>query len=33
MKSEKISIGQNLKIIRKDLNLRQQDIAGNEVQI
>lgn len=31
MKSEKISIGQNLKIIRKDLNLRQQDIAGNEV--
>ncbi|MBZ2175318.1 hypothetical protein K8M07_08660 [Schnuerera sp. xch1] len=31
MKNEKISIGQNLKRIRKDLDLRQYQIAGNEV--
>lgn len=31
MNKKKISIGQNLKRIRKDLKLRQQDISGNEV--
>lgn len=31
MNEEKITLGENLKMIRKELNLRQSDIAGGEI--